>query len=314
MDATISDLSATHKRQYAYSYRLPTPPRVVVPPPSSASEIRSLQVREAHNDTAEEEPIDTSFLKDFNLTEGMQSNPVLAWKYAQRREAQAILPWLYLGPVNAAKDSTYLMREGITMTLAVRTNENAMKTAIQAGRQVCHEVATIEVPDSPALIRAFPRATRIITRHVAEIQRLTASTPNPRLGRVLVFCESGNEQSAAVVAAYLMEILDDFDFLRAMNLCQSQRFCVFFTDSIKTSLRSYWDIIQARRTVFGSRTTMPQSPRSPKGQPHQSASSAHHKRTIRDTMDDEDVDMEDGMDLDDVQRFSGRSIVPFSDG
>ena len=257
-------------------------------------------------------------MKEMDLESVIQKNTLLEWAYERRRQAQMILPWLFLGPFTAAKDRDFLQREGITMALAIRTRSGSMNAAIQVGREVCQEVATIDAPDYLSLTRHFSEATRLINQHVAKVRKLTAGSTDPQLGKVLVFCESGNEKSAAVAAAYLMEMLDNFDHIKAMQVCQAQRFCVNFDDSVKNTLRSYWDILQAQRSVAGSRTIPIFS-----GYLNNATPTANHqlspvvgpksKRTIEDTQDEEDVEMGDGMDPSDVLRFEGRANTPFQD-
>jgi hypothetical protein len=267
---------------------------------------------------------DLSFLKELDLSEVLRDGTILAWAYDRRREAQMVLPWLYLGPLNAAKDRDFLCREGITMTLAVRARETAMAGAIQTGRAVCHEVAAIEAPDIHALIQSFPRTTRMINQHIAKVREFTKDTPEARIGRVLVFCETGNDRSAAVVAAYLMETFDDMDHIRAMQVCQSQRFCINFDDGIKNALQAYWDIIQAKRTLSESRLPNPLSASTNADNQSglsdcrpQAFSLAGRKRRIEARMDEgndnEDVDMEETADYDDMLRFQGRTNTPFQD-
>jgi hypothetical protein len=195
-----------------------------------------------------------------------------------------------------------------------------MNGAIKAGREVCQEVATIEAPDYFALTKQFQQATRLINQHIAKVRTLTAASDNPQLGKVLVFCESGNEKSAAVVAAYLMEMLVDFDHVKAMQVCQAQRFCANFDDSIKNILRSYWDILRARRSVADSRSSMPSSGTTITNglQPifQQQASStafSKPKRRIDEMAEDDDVEMGDGIDPSDVLRFEDRANTPFHD-
>ncbi|KAK3081559.1 hypothetical protein LTR53_020464, partial [Teratosphaeriaceae sp. CCFEE 6253] len=84
----------------------------------------------------------------------------------------------------------------------------------------------------------------MINEHLARSHQRTG-----KVGKVLVFCESGNERSAGVVAAYLMETHADVDFIKAMQLVQAQRFCANFDDAMKRLLQGYWDILRAGRQV-----------------------------------------------------------------
>jgi serine/threonine/tyrosine-interacting protein len=314
----MSDFPRSHKPHHDYTYRLPTPPRILVPPPTLTTDMPGLSVGRA-TDGSEDE-LDTSFLREMNLDSIVQKNTLLEWAYERRRQAQMIIPWLYLGPLTAARDREFLNREGITMILAIRARDNSMNGAIQAGRDMCQEVGTIEAPSFPDLIGNFSRITKMINQHVAKVRNATAATGNPQLGKVLVFCESGNEKSAAAVAAYLMETLDNFDYIKSMQVCQAQRFCVNFDDTIKNILRSHWDILQARRSVATSRTELLESTELVNGLQRvashctvQQNAAMRPKRSIDDTMDYEDTEMEDGLDPTDALRFSGRDVTPFQD-
>jgi len=301
-ETALSDFGNAHRRKLNtdYTYRLPTPPRIVVPPPTLANDMPGLVVGASN-----ESEVDLSFMNDLNLEDIVQKNTLIEWAYERRRQAQMILPWLYLGPMVAAKDRAFLEREGITMAFAIRAQDNSMMGALNASREICAEVTTIEVPTFHQLIGRFAETTRIINSHVARYrQHSLATTGQPTLGKVLVFCESGNEKSAAVVAAYLMMMLNDFDFVKAMQVCQAQRFCVNFDDVLKNILRSHWDILQARRSVAQTNSLLVQM--------NGLLGTAKQKRGIDITREDNDVDMEDDMGpSDDALRFAGRDSTPF---
>ncbi|KAF2634552.1 hypothetical protein P280DRAFT_538592 [Massarina eburnea CBS 473.64] len=305
----MSDNSHTHKRHHEYTYRLPTPPRIVVPPPSLGTEPPELHFTGLRATDAE---LDTSFLREFSLDSILQKNAMIEWQYEKRRQAQRILPWLYLGPLAAAKDREYLAREGITMVFAIRATQNSMNGILQSAKEVCQEVAAIEAPNFFQLTGKLGEATRIVNTHVAKYRKHTEATGNAQLGKVLLFCESGNEKSAAVAAAYLMETLDDFDYIKSMQVCQAQRFCVNFDDTVKLCLRSYWDILVARRSVSKSQSELLES--AALENRLLEVPNPNPKRSIHDTRDDDDdddADMLDGRDPSDVLRFEGRDFMPF---
>jgi serine/threonine/tyrosine-interacting protein len=306
-----SSLGMAMRKENQYSYRLPTPPRVVVPPPTLATDMPGLVVGNGSGG------LDISFLREMALEDIVQKNTLIEWAYERRRQAQMILPWLYLGPMVASKDKVFFAREGISMVFAIRSRDGSMSGALQAARDAGLAVATIEAESHNALIKRFGDATRTINEHVATIRQTSVQqTGQPVIGKVLVFCESGNEKSAAVVAAYLMEILDDFDYIKAMQVCQAQRFCVNFDDNIKNMLRAYWDILQAARSVSSFNAQQHQANNMSNGFRQSTfqcptPSAARSKRSIEDTRDDEDMEMEDGPDSSDALRFQGRDYTPF---
>lgn len=286
---TEATLSYPHKNGI-YTYRVPTPPRIVVPPPQLNSEALPDIHLGASNALPSSGP---------GYDRLVSQNAVLEWSYERRREAQMILPYLYLGPMTVAKDEEWLKRTGITMVLGVRQKHDAFKVKLMDGAMkrveswgIQAEVADLR--DLPDLIHAFPQTTSLINTHLAAVHSRTGE-----LGKVLVFCESGNERSAGVIAAYLMETHEGVDFIKAMQLCQAQRFCVNFDDAMKRLLQGYWDILCAKRAV-ASYTSEGAADRAP--------TPAKGKRGLE---RDEDEDMD--MDGDDVERFGGRSFAPFVD-
>ena len=71
------------------------------------------------------------------------------------------------------------------------------------------EAAAVDATGNPELsYESFDRAIDTINNHLISVYRQrNIHKPDPEAttwGKVLVFCESGNERSAAVVAAYLM--------------------------------------------------------------------------------------------------------------
>jgi serine/threonine/tyrosine-interacting protein len=313
-EAAMSDHPNVHMRnQHEYTYRLPTPPRIAVPPPTHAPDIPGLALGDSPG-----EDVDMSFLKELDLEHIVQKNTLLEWAYERRRQAQMILPWLYLGPMMAAKDKAFLAREGITMVLAVRAHPNSLMGAMQAAGEVCLEVGSIEAPTFYALTPKFPVATRMINSHVARVREHTLQTGGEAtLGKVLVFCESGNEKSAAVVAAYLMETLNDLNHIRAMQICQAQRFCSNFDDTLKNILRSYWDIVGARRAIKASQYQAQyqngqSNGHSEPGSLPRTPSSSKQKRSLEEMRYD-DIAMDGEMEASDALRFTDRDVTPFQD-
>ncbi|KAM3423771.1 hypothetical protein BST61_g1175 [Cercospora zeina] len=300
-------LAYPHKTDI-YTYRVPTPPRIVVPPPTlNADAVPEITLRAIESSTY-------NFLQSVNYDKLVQSNAPLEWTYELRREAQTILPFLCLGPMTAAKDQQWLRAQGVTMVLGVRHKQGfesrLMQNSLRTAEALGMEAQSVDLTGHQDLIRSFGRTSRMINEHLA---RMYKSTDGQRLGKVLVFCESGNERSAGVVAAYLMEMHEDVDYIKAMQLCQAQRFCVNFDDAMKRLLQGYWDILCAQRTVQAQQ----QAHENGSGAGHDSngasngitnrASASRAKRVLeRERDDDVDMDVDD-----DLERFGGRTFAPF---
>jgi serine/threonine/tyrosine-interacting protein len=216
----------------------------------------------------------------------MVTGSLLDWSYERRRQAQQILPFLYLGPMSAVKDRDFLRNEGITLLMAVRQRHSVQSKIMQAALNVADELniqkKALDMSSPYELVSSFSRAAIAINDHMNSLSN----------AKVLVFCESGNERSAAVVAAYLMDILAEVDHIKAMQIVQAQRFCVNFDDNVKRLLQGYWDILQARRTTANFSTS---------GRPKRL-----HEREDNDGMD---IDQSG----DDGERFESRTFAPFVD-
>jgi protein-tyrosine phosphatase len=288
-------------RSDIYTYRVPTPPRIVVPPPNlNADSMPDIPLRTLSTPSHK-------FLSTISYSNLIRSNAPLEWTYERRRSAQPILPFLSLGPMTAAKDEAYLLQENITMLLGVRQKQafasRLMQSATNLAEKLGIEIHYVDSSSNADLIHSFPATTDVINAHLTRIHTQSEGKKN---GKVLVFCESGNERSAAVVAAYLMETHVDVDYIKAMQLCQAQRFCVNFDDGLKRLLQGYWDIVQAKREVGcvvqgdGGRAQT------------WAVGGGNAKRGLeRDYADgDEDMDV-DGETLDDMERFGNRSFAPF---
>ncbi len=175
--------------------------------------------------------------------------------------AQEILPFLYLGPMSAAKDRNFLQREGITMVIAVRNTMSAQAQLLgsKAAQELGIDTKMIDVAGNQELIAAFPKAIEAINSHLStmyqqdQVRRTQAATSGQAdltstPGKVLVFCESGNERSATLVTAYIMAMYAT-DLIKAIQIVQAQRFAVAFDDSLRNLLLTYEIILKAKRDV-----------------------------------------------------------------
>ena len=255
---------------------------------------------------------------------------MLEWKYEQRRMAQQILPFLYLGPMSAAKDRSFLQREGITMVIAVRNTMSAQAQLLgsKAAQELGINTQMFDVAGNQELIAAFPRAIEAINSHLSAMyqqdqarrtqaaavaaQAYLQSTP----GRVLVFCESGNERSATLVTAYIMAMYA-MDLIKAIQIVQAQRFAVAFDDSLRNLLSTYEIILKAKRDVVQAGNRLLGVPGGVGSTGARIGSDSETGRRMKRTFDDTyDDDMEiDGGDVHlDHGRFETRDgSAPFQD-
>ncbi|KAF2760540.1 phosphatases II [Pseudovirgaria hyperparasitica] len=287
-NALSNQISSAHKRTSSFSYRVPTPPRIVIPPPIVSTDFRDLSID--HIAPQGDRELDLSFLNNVDYAKLTQDSHTLEWTYERRREAQAILPFLYLGPMSRAKDKVFLQKEQITMMVAVRPKQSGLtNAAFTAANELGVEIATVDAPSPQELIAVFPTAIKRINIHLYQVYQRSLAMEPPKLGKVLIFCESGNDKSAALVAAYITEMFDKITHIKAMQICQAQRFCVNFDDTSKQLLQTYHGILTAKRNVT---------------QPANGNGYRKQKRNL-----DRDEDDTEAMDL---ERFDGRVFTPYS--
>ncbi|KAK9380838.1 protein-tyrosine phosphatase-like protein [Kockiozyma suomiensis] len=156
------------------------------------------------------------------------------WHYESRRVAQSILPHLFLGPMSVVKDEKFIEENNIKLVLGTTSPQmwQIMKQRY-AGRP---QFQALPVAGTADLVKMFPKSKAII------------DTTLQNEGAVLVYCETGNEISAAVVVAYIMET-NKWDLIKSIQFVQSQRFCVALDDDIKFQLRTYESLCKAQDEV-----------------------------------------------------------------
>ncbi|KAL2021097.1 hypothetical protein VTK56DRAFT_7516 [Thermocarpiscus australiensis] len=313
-----------------FSNRPPSPPYIHVPPvaPVSSSVVMSI--------TPPASAVHTTGLSEADLravTRGGAAQTARErthdWRYEARRAAQPVLDYLYLGPASVARDRAFLAREGITMVLAARDARffaGAAASSLLLAEGVRRAVEplgiateTIDVADGRELVAAFSVAVRRINAHLlgvyrAEVERARAEGREVseegeglrRRGKVLVCCETGNDRSAAIVAAYLMAVYG-LDTVRAVQFMLLKRFSVTLGDETKFFLQSYEDILRARGDVGSMAGHQSQGGAGVGG-----GIVAQSKRRIEETRDEpEDGQQDEVMGEMDDERYACRNFAPF---
>ncbi|RMZ90820.1 hypothetical protein DV736_g1957, partial [Chaetothyriales sp. CBS 134916] len=237
-------------------------PRLLVPPPI-------LDYRDGrasfHVDSADFEREDCrcgspDFLRALASTYPLTlEHTISKWNYESRRSVQPVLPFLLIGPSNMARDQSFVESAGITFLLAVRSAHTVSKhpryldpSRFPSASGLATAIFDLDTPYE--LITNVRPVVKAINDHLEAscIQALERCPANIR-AKVLVFCETGNERSAVVVAAYLM-IVYGIKAIHAIQVVQSQRFCINVDDGMKHMLLSLEDIIRAERGVAASHT------------------------------------------------------------
>lgn len=245
------------------------------------------------------------------------------WSYGMRRQAQPIFPFLSLGPSSCLRDREFLCSQEFTLFLAIRNSQSAQVRLVsgdKAAAELGVQADTIDVLDNQELISAFPHAIRRINDHLAGVDTNAFINTRAQAGespikrKVLVFCESGNERSAAVVIAYIMAMLN-MGLAQAIHVAQQHRFCVSIEDPLKRILFDFESILSAKRDVERTRRSITQTGAARLAPPPVPPVMLSKKRSFADRYDD-DTGMADGdMEVDgDGDIFSERKpVAPFQD-
>ncbi|KAI1206473.1 phosphatases II [Annulohypoxylon truncatum] len=310
-----------------YSTRPPSPPSIMIPAPNLHHTNEHIAVVPNYEkvDPASLSADDLKIITQ-NYKEQLAKDSAANWTYESRRIAQPILDFVYLGPSSVARDREWLRKTGITMLLAARDAKMA-DIRLMATDRVAQELGIqseyVDVSGYNELIRAFPSVVRTINNHMLDVfrgQRINNANmqvedgkmviPQEKFqrGKVLVFCETGNDRSAGVVVAYLMSVFG-LSMVEACQFVNFKRFCVSIADDLKYVLQSYEGILSAQRVVHQHELS------SITNQDTGESMKTRTKRRFADTVDqDEEMgETDDGMALD-YDRFMGRrSFVPFVD-
>lgn len=305
-----------------YTRRPPSPPFIHIPPTGmaiSGDGTLGLMPSYADVDSSQLTSRDLDIITQ-NVTQ-VATDRAADWAYEQRREAQPLLDFLFLGPNSVARDLSFLQREGITMVIVardVRMTGTPLMSVEKAAQVLGFQVHYTDIEGPHHMISEFSSTVSAINDHLLAVYHSQAQGKNQdghlivepssfRRGKVLITCETGNDRSAAIAAAYIMAVFGK-DMITTLQFICIQRFCCCFDEDVKRKLQSWEDILRARSQVALSRSAVPSG-----SDAFPSAPQA--KRQIDEVMDmEEDVfDAGNGL-VTDRDRFEGRdAFTPFLD-
>ncbi|CEI41954.1 hypothetical protein FVEN_g11755 [Fusarium venenatum] len=293
-----------------YSHRAPSPPFIHIPSTGHCGNIITPNLVPSFENvdpaqlTAEDVLIITRNMKQ------TATDRTFDWSYEKRREAQELTDFLYLGPNCVARDHDWLRRTGITMILVardVRMGNTKLNSVEKAAAALGITLQYVNIGGCAELISNFSHAVRTINHHLLsiyhrQVQEITnggstiVDSSNFTRGKVLFTCETGNDRSAVLAAAYIMAVFGK-DMVTVLQFIGISRFCCTFDEDMKRKLQSWEDLTRARAQVANTPQSVPQA-----------------KRQIDDYYHDDESDSNDmPMDVD-RDRFEGRStFAPFVD-
>ncbi|RFU77076.1 fmi2 [Trichoderma arundinaceum] len=307
-----------------YSYRPPSPPVMdFIAYPSDSP----MFILEPSYDLVDPSQISRG---DFAIVTGNRTQTTVEhlsrWRYEERREAQRILDFLYLGPTSVIRDHGFLRREAISMIVVARDARAPIRLASidTASTTLGISVVYVDIqPDVP--VKAFYKIVHHVNNHLLDMHRAQAGggensfNPSQQLlgqtlnnaghGRVLVVCDSGNDLSPVLVAAYIMSMFGQ-SAKAAIQYVNVQRFCACFDEESKRTLITWEGIIKASASV----ATHSQSYAAFQMQDTHVVDRANTKRGLADFIDtsEEDDQIWAHESVGDRERFNGReAFAPF---
>lgn len=296
------EFQAPHEANDYYVSSLPQPPRpTFISPCSLIGDTPTVLIRPS---------LDLPFMQNMDwqsyiFARGPVTGGTTDWKYEDRRCAQSVLPFLFLGPTTVCRDTNFLKQAQISLILFVRhanpLEAKPLPLTMKKVQELGIAVETLDVTSSQELVASFARAAHSINHHLMDGRSTSTSRS------VLICCDSGNARSAAVVTAYCMDVLG-VTLETALQFVHSKRFCISLDDSLKFILSSYADILEAKRDVAlaASRTNLGAQMANGSGQARPPTLSAKRSRRL-------DEDDEAMGEADDAERFEDRSFAPFNE-
>lgn len=233
------------------------------------------------------------------------------WQYGNRSTAQDILPYLLLGPINFARDPELIRKAGITMMIAVRSKITAEKipnimNPLRFPSTQGIVTATFDIDTAFDALRGRSEIIKAMNDHIeASCEGKTISHLEDIPGKILVFCETGNERAPLLVAMYLM-VVWGLDGISAYQAIQARRFGVGMGTEIMTMLETFTQICEAERSVVKTQNEE-------NGDIASSTATKKSKRNIEATYDDDDYSIEE-MDSTQLHHDEHRAgVAPFAE-
>ncbi|XWX01291.1 hypothetical protein V2A60_009317 [Cordyceps javanica] len=251
------------------------------------------------------------------VTCGKAQNPIHYtgnWEYKYRQNTHRILDYMYIGPTSAISHLN-LKSDQFTLILLLRHTRSQTLT-LQSVDRACQACPGLEShveysTDLWDLTRKFREIIQTLNTHMLAVHAragtdaATAGGHAVPTGKILVTCDTGNDWSAAVVAAYIMAVFG-VSRPQAVQFVSAQRFSCTFDDDVKARLDTWEGLLEAAGDVAEHRAATQHM--------QQPENSKHGKRAIDDSTS-ADVEMEDdGVCIGDEARFEDRkAFAPFKD-
>lgn len=163
------------------------------------------------------------------------------WTPNLKNQAQEIVPGLWIGPLSILRDSQFLEDTVQTRVLISLTDTQIVPAIVKYKYEASPDYACYTF--DPGNKKTNPLA---IVSQLAEICGLIHEALDQNIA-TLVFCESGNEQSAVVAVAFLIYSSPDcaLEVVPAIQAVQRKRGSVTLDDIAVHNLQTFRDLCRA---------------------------------------------------------------------
>ncbi|KAL7919434.1 hypothetical protein ACQKWADRAFT_301404 [Trichoderma austrokoningii] len=246
-------MKGTVVRSAPYTYQPPSPPMIHAP-------VQQHYGVGCHTITPLYRPVKFSQLSgdEFAVITGHRDQTALyreAWPYEQRREAQPVLDFLYLGPTSVIRDDEFMRREDFSMMMIVRDARAPRDYPSARAASARLGIAQVYIDVSPDnQVQSFYKMVEHVNGHLLAQNGPQgggsgdAARARRPMGKILVMCDSGNVLSPVLVAAYVM-FMYGLSMETGFGFVILQRFCCVFDGRSKEALRTWQELIDASSAV-----------------------------------------------------------------
>lgn len=179
------------------------------------------------------------------------------WQYNDRQHAQFILPFVMLGPAAVARDRNFIRENQLTMVISVRNAvvaSRSPKLLDPARFDSCQglETATFDIGSPFDFIQRVRPVIKLMVTHLNKYnQSVDLVRPEQVRGRILVCCETGNERSPVLVAAFLM-LVYGLPWHESLNLIHAHRYSLAVSTQMNDMLINLGMIFSAQADLNAS--------------------------------------------------------------
>lgn len=167
------------------------------------------------------------------------------WQYEFRGSAHMILPGIWIGPMRVLRDDQFITSNNIRTLISVCDIE-IIPVAIKQNYMKNPDFKCLfynNILNSSNNAKHSDKSKIKVLAEICHLVRVNEMQYGTQSNNILIFCETGNNQSALVASALLI-YLKKVSLIAAIQYVQSRRFSISLNDESKHILQTFSDITQ----------------------------------------------------------------------